>query len=64
MLGRLGDVLYWGGCIVAGSLVAFIAFNGRTIGGDIDWWTILFGAAVAVAVWLVGRAAKYVLAGR
>jgi hypothetical protein len=64
MLGRFGEVLYWGGCIVAGLITVFVAFNDRTIGGDFDWWTITLSAILAGLVWLTGRAAMYVLAAR
>ena len=64
MVTRLGDVLYWGASLIAGLL------------GLISAYAIVFGAGedrffidamlfvFAVIVWLVGRACRYVLAGR
>ena len=65
MLARLGNVLYWLGCIVAALLV---------IGGFALWFSegryrpdgynVLIGfGVVAFVVWLIGRACRYVLAG-
>ena len=57
---RLGDVLYWLGyglaavCIGAGALLAANVQSAAPL--------IFFGV-VAVAIWLVGRACRYVLAG-
>jgi hypothetical protein len=70
MTARLGDVLYWIGCIVATVIFAF------TIYMEIYFWITgqqnadgmmqveLAFVAVAVGVWLVGRACRYVLGGR
>lgn len=63
MASRLGDVLYWLGAIIA-SLIALLGF-----------WALLnraqgshaFGIPLFIAAagfWLVGRACRYILAGR
>jgi hypothetical protein len=63
MIARLGQVLYWTGCIVAALILAagFVLFSG-TAGGD-----LLFNASLTVVAatltFLLGRAARYVLAG-
>jgi hypothetical protein len=65
MLARLGNVLYWFGCIVAAVLLA---------AGAAEWfgeaqyrkdgYGIVVGFAVAaLIIWLIGRAFRYVLAG-
>jgi hypothetical protein len=70
MTARLGDVLYWIGCIVATVIFA------TTIYMEICLWITgqqnadgmiqveLVFVAVAVSAWLAGRACRYVLAGR
>ena len=62
MIDRLGDVLYWTGCILAalvgaGSLFVFWDNPQRAEG-------LLLSSTIALGVWLIGRALKYVLAGR
>jgi hypothetical protein len=62
MAARLGDVLYWAGCLIGGLLV----INGiwpyvetQRYHSDMLW---VVGAGVVC--WLIGRACRYVLAGR
>lgn len=68
MAARLGNVLYWTGCILA--LLALIVGTLTAVGDTADpvdyrWYLFaLFGAGPALALWLVGRACRYVLAGR
>jgi hypothetical protein len=64
MLARLGNVLYWLGCIVAAVIIAagvaewFGEAQYRT-----DGYGIVIGFAVAaLVIWLIGRAFRYVLA--
>jgi hypothetical protein len=64
MLARLGDVLYWTGWLLSILLVvAAVAFYILGSGGDkVVIPPLLIG--LAVVVWLIGRACRYVLAGR
>jgi hypothetical protein len=63
MLARLGDVLYW-----AGSGIAVLCFGLATFlwvtppNPDSRTGAVIF-ATVAIVVWLIGRACRYVLAG-
>jgi hypothetical protein len=62
MLVLLGNVLYWAGCLVAVTLVltSIFYFNSQHI-KPLEL-LVLFG--LAVIVWVIGRACRYVLAGR
>jgi hypothetical protein len=68
MAERLGDVLYWLGCVVAILLAAgaaWVLLDTRNSRPEmIAPGFIAFVFAPAVVVWLVGRACRYVLAGR
>jgi hypothetical protein len=57
MLARLGDVLYWAGCLIAAAFIG-LELHARN---PSDW---LFVISFSVVMWLLGRAARYVLAGR
>jgi hypothetical protein len=63
MAARLGDVLYWAAAMVA-VLAIGRGFYAWTYGGgpdsDLGWFLIIFG----VLCWLLGKAIRYVLAGR
>lgn len=63
MLGRLGNVLYWAGCIGAfgGMLYGLerAARYGVTDGGEKVWYVLIS----ALPIWLLGWAARYVLTG-
>jgi hypothetical protein len=62
MLARLGDVLYWVGCLLAALLVAAaIAYYNF---GNIKLFELLILIGLAVIVWMISRACRYVLAGR
>jgi hypothetical protein len=64
MLMRLGEVLYWAGCVGAALMLATgaILFTGmRPIDALADEG---FVAVAAALVWLMGRGAKYVLSNR
>jgi hypothetical protein len=62
MLIRLGNVLYWLGCILGAAIIAMGAFvwnagwNGREM-------ALLACLVVAIVVWAIGRAFRYILAG-
>jgi hypothetical protein len=62
MLARLGDVIYWVGCIVAAAILAL---------GVADYWfgrgglfVLISWMAVAAIPWLIGEAIRYILTGR
>jgi hypothetical protein len=67
MSGRLGNAIYWFGCgagaiLVGGPWIVFWCFS------DIDpvttdYWFIGIATACGLIVWLIGRAAKYILSG-
>lgn len=61
---RLGDVLYWAGCLVAFPILAICGYSAQYGTGDQRWWPIGLFAAIAICVWLVGRSCRYILAGR
>jgi hypothetical protein len=66
MAARIGNVLYWLGCILAALTaaagVAVYAVEGHGRGDGIG---ILIGFLVAAIIpWLIGRALLYVLAAR
>ena len=60
MAARLGDVLYWAGTIIAalaiGLGVYVLNYGDQFVAGVL----IIFG----ILCWLLGRAIRYVLAGR
>lgn len=70
MSARLGNVLYWTGCLFAGLLVlAGIAMASVMSKGpnptdiaDAPWVGLTF-AACALVVWLIGRALRYIFSG-
>ena len=59
MVVRLGNVLYWAACILAALVAAF-----SLVVWQYDWANLALGGAIGLGVWLVGRALRYVLAGR
>jgi hypothetical protein len=64
MAGRIGNVLYWLGCIVAGlsvlvGVAAYVEEHNKSGGLFVTGFFIV----VALVVWLVGRACRYVLSG-
>jgi hypothetical protein len=62
MLARLGDVLYWTGCLLAALLL--VAAGAYYKVEDIKTAELIFLIGFAVIVWLIGRACRYVLAER
>ena len=68
MLARLGNVLYWLACIAAvGAFsvpVAVVEFDQpHPYAAPPLLWAVILGAALAIPVWLVGLACRYVLSG-
>jgi len=61
MAARLGDVLYRTACIIAVLWVAFVLIVTATL--SLPDWTIAtpIAAAGAILIWIIGRAARYVL---
>jgi hypothetical protein len=64
MIARLGNVLYWGASGLAAVLIAFAAYVALAFDYS-DRLPVagMFGFG-GVAVWLIGRALLYVMAGR
>lgn len=63
MLARLGNVVYWLGCILAAATVAFWVVLVHTTNDGRDAFGVALFAIVAVGFWLIGRAFRYVLSG-
>ena len=64
VLARLGDVLYWLGCILAAIVAgwgAVVCFRGEH-GGDPYLFSVV--AVAAFSVWVIGRALRYILSGK
>ncbi len=65
MLARLGNVFYW---LSTGLAVLFAlagVYNAIIGGTNNEWWQPLaVGAAFAIVFWGIGRAVRYVLAGK
>jgi hypothetical protein len=64
MAERLGDVLYALGCIAAGAVMALWLVLVWQAPGTRDTVVFIFMAVIAIGLWLVGKACRYVLAGR
>lgn len=79
MIKRLGNVLYWAGCIIAPFAFLYGFFEGGYIymrnptTGSIDFnsdfdfslaYGIITGAIFGIPTWLIGLAARYILTGR
>lgn len=65
MAARLGEVIYWAGCLFGALFVVAAVYVYAVDPGSRDgqFLAALVGG-FGVACWLIGRAAKYVLAGR
>ena len=70
-MAKLGNALYWIGCVAAVPFIAFAMYSGATLAGFFGGTanpleTEIFAermTALAIACWLVGRIARYLLAG-
>ena len=68
MSARLGNVLYWLGCIVTVPCAIWVIVNawvltsGSSVPGE-NARQILIAGSVGIGAWLFGRACRYVLAG-
>ena len=63
MLARLGEVVYWAGCGLA------VIWIGMGLYASFDrehprWEDFALAGGGAVLIWLIGRATRYVLAGK
>jgi hypothetical protein len=63
MAARLGNVLYWLGCGVAAVFALLVALLIVGPGKDAVYYGSIY-AVIAIGAWLLGRACRYVLAGR
>jgi hypothetical protein len=65
MLARLGHLLYWLGCIFAGLTVIYagVIYSTEGYARSEGAGLLVVFALMAFAVWLIGRACRYVLAG-
>jgi hypothetical protein len=62
MLPRLGDAIYWFGCIVAAVILGFGVFSYWFGQGGLS---VLGSWAVLAAIpWAIGSAIRYILTGR
>jgi hypothetical protein len=60
MIERLGNALYWAGCIIGG-LFLFAAAAGAVFGHRPDRVFIIgIFLAIALIAWIIGRAGRYV----
>jgi len=67
MLERLGDVLYWLASATAGLLIAGTAvllYSSSHMKSADQWYLGGLAGCIALAIWIAGRAARYVLTGR
>ena len=62
MLERLGHVLGWTGNLVAALIISGNALMQLSY-RDWEWSSFLFTAGIAVVIFLIGRALRYILAG-
>jgi hypothetical protein len=64
VLARLGDLLYWIGCILAATVVVWGAvFCFRGDHAD-DPYLFSLVAVAAFSIWVIGRALRYILSGK
>jgi len=63
LLERLANVIYWTASTIALLLLAWCAWAFQYT-PERERPTLLVGVGVAVVVWLIGRAVRYVLAGK
>jgi hypothetical protein len=63
MLARLGDVLFWLGCILAAIVVVWGAVFYFSGDGADDPYLFSLVAVAAFAVWVIGLALRHLLSG-
>lgn len=64
MLARLGQVIYWATTATAVLMIGVMAFDAVTSSEDMHWGPAFGWALIAFFIWVFGRAALYVLAGK
>jgi hypothetical protein len=62
MLARLVDVIYWGGCVLAALWLVYCLLIMSDDGYSMQ--ILLIALVGSALIWLVGRAIRYVLAGK
>ena len=63
MIERLGNALYWTGCIISGLFLLAAAAGAVFVGHGPDRvFTIGTFLAIALIAWIIGAACRYVLA--
>jgi hypothetical protein len=68
-MARLGNIIYWLGCVIAVVVIAYPFFFIVSEWGNYelappDPWSVGAYVVGGAAIWLIARAAKYVLARR
>jgi hypothetical protein len=64
VLSRLGDFLYWLGCILAAIVVVWgVLFCFRGDHAD-DPYLFSVVAVAAFSIWVIGRALRYIISGK
>jgi len=63
MAARLGEVLYWAASLIAVLILGIVAYGALFGGGRAEPFALVVFVGGAVAVWLIGIACRYVLAG-
>ncbi len=61
-MARLGDAIYWFGCIVTATILVLGVIDYRI--GQGRFFSFLGWVALAAIAWLIGSAIRYVLARR
>ena len=62
-MAKLGDVLYWTGCVVAAVIAVFVvAFLVLSEPGPDSWKMATSDLGVGLAIWLTGLLLRYLLA--
>jgi hypothetical protein len=64
VLSRLGDILYWLACILAALIVVWGALSCLRADHAEDPYVCVLLAVAAFAIWVIGRASRYILAGK
>jgi hypothetical protein len=70
MAARLGNVLYWLGCglaflgLVISACAWLVWYGGRSADPNFELGLAIIPLTAAIILWVFGRAARYVLAGR
>ena len=63
MAGRLGNIIYWTACGISGLALLLTVYVAVAAADGSALWATIYGAS-AVGIWLLGRAARYVLSAK